>query len=145
MEDCSTNIVERHLSKAVERLRAAEKLLIDGYYEDAVSRAYYAMYHAAMAALATLNVFPRTHEGVVSEFGRRFVLTGIFQKELGRILAEVKATRETYEYTVVAEASRSEAENILSKARFFVEAVKDYIKTYVEGKKSKPASSQVET
>jgi len=145
MESPSKNIVERHLSKAVERLRAAEKLLIDGYYEDAVSRAYYAMYHAAMSTLATLNVFPKTHEEAVSEFGRRFVLTGIFQKDLGRNLAEVKATRETYEYTVVAEASRSEAENILSKARFFVEVVKDYVKAYAERKKSQPGSSQVET
>ncbi len=53
-----------HMEKAVRRLRVAEKLLRDGEYEDAVSRAYYAMYHAAKAALATVNVFPKTHKGV---------------------------------------------------------------------------------
>lgn len=72
------------MEKAIERLRVAEKLLRDGEYEDAVSRAYYAMYHAAKAALATVNVFPKTHEGVVSEFGRRLILTGDFPKELGK-------------------------------------------------------------
>jgi hypothetical protein len=49
---------------------AAEKLFQDGYCKDAVSRAYYAMYHAARAALSIVNVFPKTHEGVVAEFGK---------------------------------------------------------------------------
>jgi uncharacterized protein (UPF0332 family) len=38
------SLARAHLEKAIERLRAAEKLFQDGYYEDAVSRAYYAMY-----------------------------------------------------------------------------------------------------
>lgn len=113
-----------HLEKAAERLRVAEKLFRDGDYEDAVSRAYYAMFHAAKAALSTVNAFPKTHEGLVSEFGRRFVLTGILQRDLGKDLADAKAARETYEYSVTATVEKSEAEAILSNAQRFVEAVK---------------------
>jgi len=116
-----------HLEKAIKRLRVAEKLLREGEYEDAVSRAYYAMYHAAKAALSTVNVFPKTHQGVVSEFGRRFVLTGIFPKELGRNLADAKAARETYEYSVTAEIGKPEAETILSNAQTFVKAIKKHL------------------
>lgn len=118
------SMAKAHLEKAAERLRVAEKLFRDGDYEDAVSRAYYAMFHAAKAALSTVNVFPKTHEGVVSEFGRRFVLTGILQRELGKDLADAKAARETYEYSVTATVEKSEAEAILSNAQRFVEAVK---------------------
>jgi uncharacterized protein (UPF0332 family) len=105
-------------------LRAAQKLLRDSDYEDAVSRAYFAMFHAAKAALSTVNVFPKTHEGVVSEFGRRYVLTGILRRELGKDLAEAKAARETYEHSVTATIEKSEAEAILSNAQRFVEAMK---------------------
>ncbi|MEM1540670.1 MAG: HEPN domain-containing protein [Candidatus Bathyarchaeia archaeon] len=108
-------------------MKVAERLFSEGYYEDAVSRAYYAMYHAAKAALATVNVFPKTHEGVVAEFGRRFVLSGVFPKELGKSLADVKASRETYEYSVTAIVDRMEAEAILSDAKVFVNRVKEYL------------------
>lgn len=121
------SIVKGHLDKALERLKVAERLFSEGYYEDAVSRAYYAMYHAAKAALATVNVFPKTHEGVVAEFGRRFVLSGVFPKELGKSLADVKASRETYEYSVTAIVDRMEAEAILSDAKVFVNKVKEYL------------------
>jgi len=116
-----------HLEKAIKRLSVAEKLLRDGEYEDAISRAYYAMYHAAKAVLSTINVFPKTHEGVVSEFGRRFVLTGIFPRELGKTLADAKAARETYEYSVTATIEKPEAETILSNAQTFVNAIKKHV------------------
>ena len=120
--------VEAHMEKASKRLRVSEKLLQEGEYEDSVSRAYYAMYHAAKAALATVSVFPRTHEGLVSEFGKRFVLTGTFPKELGRALADAKAARETYEYSITAIVEKTEAESILGDARKFVAAINRFIK-----------------
>jgi len=122
------SIAKAHMEKAIRRLRVAEKLLKDGENEDAVSRAYYAMYHAANAALATINIFPKTHEEVVSEFGKRFVLTRTFSRELGKILADAKAARETYEYSVTAIAEKSEAETIIFNGQKFVEAIMEYLK-----------------
>jgi len=117
-----------HMQKALKRLHVAQKLLRDDEYEDAVSRGYYAMYHAAKAALATVNAFPRTHEGVVTEFGKKFILAGIFPKELGRDLADTKAARETYEYSVTATMDKAEAETMLFNAKKFVKAVEKYLK-----------------
>ena len=52
-------------------------MLLDGDgYEGAVSRGYYAIFHAARAALHKLDSAPATHHGVVSEFGRLLVKTG---------------------------------------------------------------------
>jgi uncharacterized protein (UPF0332 family) len=116
------------MEKALKRLHVAQKLLRDSEYEDAVSRAYYAMYHAAKAALATVNVFPKTHEGVVTEFGRKFVLAGTFPKELGKNLADSKAARETYEYSVTATTDKTEAETILHNAQAFVKTIEKYLR-----------------
>lgn len=128
METSYVSTAKAHLEKAFERLKVAEKLFHDGDYEDAISRAYYAMYHAARAALSTMNIHPKTYEGVVSEFGRKFVLTGIFPKELGKNLADAKAARETYEYSVTAIVDKSEAETIISNAQQFVSTIEKYLK-----------------
>ena len=117
-----------HMEKAVKRLRVAEKLVRDGEYEDAVSRAYYAMYHAAKAVLANINVFPKTHEGVVTEFGRKLVLTGTFPRELGKTLADAKSARETYEYSVTATIEKSEAATIFANAQAFVTAIDKFLR-----------------
>jgi len=125
------SITKAHLEKAIERLRVAEKLFRDGEYEDAISRAYYAMYHAARAVLSTVNIFPKTHEGVVSEFGRKFVLAEILPGELGKNLADAKAARETYEYSVTATAGKTEAETILSNAQKFVNMIRKHLEKCV--------------
>jgi len=122
------SIAKAHMEKAIRRLRVAEKLLHDGEYEDAISRAYYAIYHAANAVLATINVFPKTHEGLVSEFGKRFVLAGMFPRELGKILADAKAARETYEYSVTATIEKSEAATIFANAQAFVTAIDKFLR-----------------
>ncbi len=122
------SIAKAHMEKAIKRLRVTEKLLQNGDYEDAISRAYYAIYHAAKAALATINVFPKTHEGLVTEFGKRFVLTGMLPRELGKILADAKAARETYEYSVTATVEKPEAETIFANAQAFVTAIKKFLR-----------------
>lgn len=43
--------IEALIGKAKIRLDAASRLLEEGFYEDAVSRAYYGMYFAAKALL----------------------------------------------------------------------------------------------
>ena len=47
---------------AAETLSAAEYLLRGGYSNDAVSRAYYAMFYAARALLASHNLHPKGHK-----------------------------------------------------------------------------------
>lgn len=124
-----SKLAQRLQAKAEMKLEAARQLLANGFYEDSASRAYYAMLHAARAALTNIGVNPRTHQGTVSEFGRRLVLEGVFTRDLGRALAEAKAARETYEYSATAEMGREEAEALLKDAEKFVSLVKSHLKT----------------
>lgn len=124
-----SKLAEKLLAKAEVKLEAARQLLAKGFLEDSASRAYYAMFHAARAVLSKRGVNPRTHEGVVSEFGRKLVLEGVFPRDLGRALAEAKAARETYEYSATAEMSREEAEALLRDAERFVSIIAGELKT----------------
>jgi len=70
---------EDYLQKAHEKLKAAEILLGNGFYEDAISRAYYAMFYAARALLSTKNIYPKIHRGTVQKFGLEFVSKGLIE------------------------------------------------------------------
>jgi uncharacterized protein (UPF0332 family) len=46
LESTAKKIIKGYLEKAGKKLEVAEKLFDSGDYEDAVSRAYYAVFHA---------------------------------------------------------------------------------------------------
>jgi len=74
-----------------------------------------------------VGVFPKSHGGVVSDFGVKFVLTGVFPEGLGKDLADAEAARDTYEYSVAVSVGKSEAEAILLNAQRFVNAMKKHL------------------
>jgi uncharacterized protein (UPF0332 family) len=55
--------VELEIERAKQCLRSAEILAAAGQHTDAVSRAYYAAFHAACALLASIGRSVRTHDG----------------------------------------------------------------------------------
>ncbi|SDG58429.1 HEPN domain-containing protein [Desulfosporosinus hippei] len=73
------------LQSAKERLAVAEDLFKLEHYRDCLSKAYYTLFQAARAALATLELDSRKHSGIISAFNINFVKTGIFPKEYERL------------------------------------------------------------
>lgn len=106
----------------------AEKLLELGEYEDAASRAYYAMLHAARAALASEGIFPRTHEGVIREFGRLFVKSRRLPRDLGAAISAAKSLRETADYSAESIVEPDDAKWSVEAARNFVERISELFK-----------------
>ena len=70
------------MERAYEKLEVAKSLFENEFYPDAVSRAYYAMFYAARALLSKKNIYPKTHRGVISQFGLLFVKAGKFKIEM---------------------------------------------------------------
>ncbi len=100
-------MIAGELRKARRALQTAAINLEAGDGAAAVNRSYYAMYHAARAMLMSAGVeVPRTHSGLVGEFSRRFVESGILPKHLGRDLNKVEEQRR-YADDIADERSRS--------------------------------------
>lgn len=68
--------------RAKRALQAARNLHEDGLHEDAVSRSYYAVMHAAKAALLFHDAIAESHAAVGRLFGSVLVLPGIIQSVL---------------------------------------------------------------
>jgi uncharacterized protein (UPF0332 family) len=121
----------RHLDRASSRLRVAKKLLKDRELEDAISRAYYAMYHAAKALLLAKGSNPKTHESVLREIGRLYVKTGELPVRAGRSLAKAKTLREKSDYAPIFRAERDVADQMIREAEEFIALTRVYLTKHV--------------
>lgn len=121
-ENRRANIAEEW-GKTSQALAAADALLGVGLWNDALTRAYYAAYHAACAVLLTEGIEARSHQGAIALFGERFVRTGRLSAELGRDLHELKELREQADYRRSFAATEEEARRDISRAHDFCEAV----------------------
>lgn len=112
------------LEKSELRILAARKLLESGFYDDAIGRAYYAMYFAVKAMLLRKNIAVKTHRGLISAFGSAYVQTGIVEAEFGRMLSIAEELREEIDYSVVRTITREEARAVIDDAEHFLARMK---------------------
>ncbi|OGX41053.1 MAG: hypothetical protein A3C53_06715 [Omnitrophica WOR_2 bacterium RIFCSPHIGHO2_02_FULL_68_15] len=120
-------MVQGYLAKAREKLRVAETLLAGRAFEDAVSRAYYAAFHATQAVLLTEGLTAGTHQGLVNLFGLHLVKTGKFEARFGRFLANLKDDREDSDYEVFAAIDEATARHAVDEARQLLTAIETYL------------------
>lgn len=91
---------QKLIIRAENSLKAAQTLLESGFYEDSVSRAYYAMFYIAVALLQTKNLTVHTHASVLSSLGQYFVKTGFLEREYHRYLIDAEDLRRKADYDV---------------------------------------------
>ena len=104
-------IVQKELTRAKKSLRAAETLRDHELNEDAVSRAYYAVLHAAKAALAAIDLYPDSHQSVRRMFGLHLVKTGRIEREYATILTAEQEDRELSDYNINISIEKDRAEH----------------------------------
>lgn len=124
MDDELKARIAARLRKAERKLKAARMLLGAGEIEDAISRAYYAAYHAAQALLLSAGLSARTHEGTLVLFGLHFVQTGRVDRRLGRALSRAREDRENGDYAEVAFFDADDARRSIADARELIDVAR---------------------
>ena len=131
MDKKTVSLIRGYLNKAQEKLTVAETLLKLKDYEDAVSRAYYSVFHAAQAVLLTEGLSSNTHQGLVSLFGLHFVKSGKLEKKFGKFLVELKDDRERSDYEIYSTIDKETATQSIREAREFLEGIQQFLKKYL--------------
>ncbi len=110
-------------------MRAAEALIAVAIYDDAMSRLYYAAFHAASAALLVLGVEATTHRGLMGLFSMHLVKPGLVSPDAGRSLAILEGLRNQADYNrhfstdeKGAREERDRAHALLAELEAFVRA-----------------------
>jgi len=86
------------MGKAHDALEDAQVLLLRSRYSGAVSRSYYAMYHAASAMLSREGLNVEKHAAVKAKFGEVLVKPGLVDSKFGRYLNLALKLREDADY-----------------------------------------------
>jgi hypothetical protein len=101
-------------------------LLAGGFPAQAVSRGYYAVFHAAESALLALEETRSKHSGVVAAFGQLVVRGGGFDEETAKTLRSLFERRNAADYLDVPLAPE-DAANALNEAGRFIDAVDTWV------------------
>ena len=109
--------------RSQETLAEVPSLKQLGYYNTAVNRLYYACYYAAVALLIRHGINPGTHAGVKQMIGMHFVATGRMSREIGRSFSLLFERRHSSDYDDFAYSTEEEVNELLPKAKAFIEAV----------------------
>jgi len=115
------------VKKAEEEIKAAEMLIKEELCRIAVSRAYYAMFYVAEALLLTKELSFSSHKGVISNFGREFVKSGVFDKKFQKALRDIFELRQNCDYDPLPEIDESKTKQALQNAKDFINAAKMYL------------------
>ena len=86
--------VTLYMARAHQALHATEHNLEDGFYITAVNRAYYAVFYATNALLATLGLARSKHSGAIAA-SQHFVKPGIIESEYSSIYGRTMEDRHT--------------------------------------------------
>ncbi|NPV29842.1 MAG: HEPN domain-containing protein [Firmicutes bacterium] len=129
---------EKKIALIAYRLRQAQEALDDarklaehaGSLRSIINRAYYSMFYAVLALLLTIDAGASKHSGAIALFDRHFVKTGLFPKELSKILHRGFEHRQRGDYEELAEVEEADAQEMLQDAGSFLTAVRTYLKTY---------------
>lgn len=112
---------EALINKANESLGASKLLIEKNYYDFSVSRAYYSMFYIAQAFLLEYGLTFSKHSAVISEFGKRFVKSGIVPIKYHRILKDAEENRIEGDYEIYPTNTKEDALAMISQAEQFLE------------------------
>ena len=127
MEDRMKELAKYRFQTSLENITDAKIMFDNGRYKNALNRGYYSIFHSIKAVCALDGFDSSRHSGVISHFNQNYVKTGIFPKELSKIIRSASENREKADYLDFFVASREEAEKQIKRAEFFAESIKAYL------------------
>lgn len=127
MERPAEELIRGQIGKAEEKLQAARSLLAAGFIDDAISRAYYSIFHAASTVLLAEGITVESHRALVAMFGLHLVQSGKIGRRFGRILSRLKDERETGDYDVFSAFEREDTQKALEDAEAFLRKMRRYL------------------
>ncbi|MBI5750060.1 MAG: HEPN domain-containing protein [Nitrospinae bacterium] len=120
--------IKKEISRGQKSLKSAKKLFEEGLLEDAISRSYYAVLHAAKAVLLSENVTVSSHEAVKRLFGMHLIKIGKIELKYSKILSEEQDERYLADYDVAFSPEPDRVEERIKAAEDFCDAMIGYLK-----------------
>ena len=93
-----------------------------------LNRAYYAMFYATLALLASIGKGASKHAGVIALFDGHFVKPGLLRQELSKWLHNAFSLRQAADYREMLRLDKRQVRHVVQHAERFVDEVEAFIK-----------------
>ena len=127
MKIYNSEMIEAQILKAEEKLQVARTLADSGHADDAISRAYYAAFHAGSAVLLSAGITVESHPALKTMFGLHFIRTEKIDRQFGMWLSRLKDERENGDYDIHSIFDSSDALDADKRAGAFVAEMRRYL------------------
>jgi uncharacterized protein (UPF0332 family) len=117
------------LGQSNDCLKAAENNLESGLYKDALNRSYYCIFHSIRAVLALDMFDAKKHAGVISEFHKKYIKTGKFEKQFSTVIRQSFQIRNRSDYEDFYVVAKEDVLQQINNAREFMAVSAAYIDT----------------
>lgn len=125
--DEKEHIISSMILKAQEKMQSAKLLFANGIYDDSVSRAYYAAFHAVSAVLFLNGFSFSSHSQTIGAFNREFVRTEIFPAHFSKSLHFLFDKRESGDYDIDKSIDEKIATQCLKEAEDILSSIQSYL------------------
>lgn len=115
------------LATAKDCLKDSQVLINSDSCKASANRSYYAVFHAMRAVLVFDEFDSKKHSGIISEFRKRYIKTGIFDAEISKIIDIQFSVRTHSDYDDFYVISKSATVSQLLEAEKMVAEVETYL------------------
>lgn len=116
-------LVKMQVDKAHHFLTQADEMMQQGHSDMGVNRMYYSCYHIVQALFIQQKVVGHSHSGMITQFSKYFVKTGIVPIGEGSFLARLFQLRQKADYNCAYDITKDEAQALQEPTHQFVEMI----------------------
>ena len=127
MDKKAYELANYRLERAKQDLKDTEFLYKNNSLLAANNRAYYAIFHAIQAVLATERVDFKRHKDVIAYFNHNYVKPEIFPRIIGKKIGQAFQIREDSDYDYKFIPKIEQTQNQMETARELIKLVEKYI------------------
>ena len=122
-----TDEMRKLFKRADHAIEVAEELYKKGYYADAASKTYYAMFYAAQALLKSEDIDVTKHSAVESALGYYFVKTNKIESKYHKMFISARKIREIADYDIQEEIVEPQSGLKIEEGKEFLTVIKRVI------------------
>jgi uncharacterized protein (UPF0332 family) len=126
-DSVSENLAKFRLHQAGECLQTAKRDVVAGDFKSAANRSYYCIFHAMRAVQALDRFDSKKHSGVIDNFRKDYIRTGIFSGDFSKVIGKAFEVRLESDYEDFYLISKEDVSAQVENAGIFLNAVEKYV------------------
>ena len=115
------------IARAEKTLLAAKSLYESDFYEDSLSRCYYAVLHAGKSVLLEKGINAKSHEALKRLFGKELIEPNEIEKDYAIIFREEQDERLLADYDITFVPEPERVKERIEDAQKFIDRMKKYL------------------